>query len=173
MQFKLMPIGHVVTDATHEELRHRTAVSKIIIDRKYARGLRDLEGFSHLYVLFMLHETPKWKGKLMVHPRGRTDLKERGIFATRSPHRPNPIALTLVKLLSKRGRVLTLKGLDAYDGTPGLDLKPYDRHDSTPHPQVPLWWKKMEREGKRARCSQSTILAGRVHRAGRFGSKTR
>ena len=173
MQFKLMAIGRVVTDATHEELRHRTAVSKIIIDRKYSRGLKDLEGFSHLYVLFMLHETPKWKGKLMAHPRGRTDLKKRGIFATRSPHRPNPIALTLVKLLSKKGRVLTLKGLDAYDGTPVLDLKPYDKHDSTPHPQVPLWWKRIELESKRARCSQSTILAGRVHRAGRFGSKTR
>jgi len=173
MQFKLMPIGHVATDATHEELRHRTAVSKIIIDRKYARGLKDLEGFSHLYVLFMLHEAPKWKGNLMVHPRGRTDLKERGIFATRSPHRPNPIALTLVRLLSRRGRVLTVKGLDAYHSTPVLDLKPYDRHDSTPRPRVPPWWKKMEREGKRARRSQGTILDDQVHRAGRFGSKTR
>jgi tRNA-Thr(GGU) m(6)t(6)A37 methyltransferase TsaA len=173
MQFKLTPIGHVVTDATHEELRHRTAVSKIIIDRKYARGLRDLEGFSHLYVLFFLHEAPKWKGRLSVHPRGRADLRERGIFSTRSPHRPNPIALTLVKLLSRRGRVLKVKGLDAYDGTPVLDLKPYDKHDSTPHHRVPPWWKKMERKGKRARCSQSTIQGDRVHRPGRFGSKTR
>jgi tRNA-Thr(GGU) m(6)t(6)A37 methyltransferase TsaA len=173
LQLKLMPIGHVETDVSHEELRHRTAVSKIIIDRKYAEGLRDLEGFSHLYVLFFLHEAPKWKGKLSVHPRGRTDLKERGIFATRSPHRPNPIALTLVKLLSRRGRVLTVKGLDAYHGTPVLDLKPYDRLDSPPRLRVPPWWKKMELEGKRARCSQSTILDDRVHRAGRFGSKTR
>ena len=173
MQFSFMPIGHVMTDANHEELRHRTALSKIVIDRKYARGLKDLEGFSHAYVLFLLHEAPKWKGNLMVHPRGRTDIKERGIFATRSPHRPNPIALTLVKLLSKRGRVLTVKGLDAYDGTPVLDLKPYDRHDSTPRPRVPLWWKKLERESKLARRSQDTRLVERVHRAGRFGSRTR
>jgi len=149
MQFKLVPIGHVVTDATHEELRHRTAVSKIIIDRKYVRGLKDLEGFSHLYVLFMLHEAPKWKGNLMVHIRGRTDLKERGIFATRSPHRPNPIGLTLVKLLSRRGSTLTVRGLDAYDGTPVLDLKPYDEEDSTPRPRVPRWWRELERESKR------------------------
>jgi tRNA-Thr(GGU) m(6)t(6)A37 methyltransferase TsaA len=149
MQFKLMPIGHVVTDASHEELRHRTAVSKIIIDRKYARGLRDLEGFSHLYVLFFLHEAPKWKGKLSVHPRGRIDLSERGIFATRSPHRPNPIGLTLVKLLSRRGRTLTVRGLDAYDSTPVLDIKPYDEEDSTPRPRVPRWWRELKRESKR------------------------
>jgi len=149
MQFKLMPIGHVVTDASHEELRHRTVVSKIIIDRKYAKGLRDLEGFSHLYVLFFLHEGPKWKGKLSVHPRGRIDLSERGIFATRSPHRPNPIGLTLVKLLSRRGRTLTVRGLDAYDGTPVLDIKPYDEEDSTPRPRVPRWWRELKRESKR------------------------
>lgn len=173
MQFKLMSIGHVVTDASHEELRHRVAVSKIVIDRKFAGGLNGLQGFSHIYVLFLLHEAPKWKGSLMVHPKGRTDINQTGVFATRSPHRPNPIALTLVKLLSKRGRILAVKGLDAYDGTPVLDLKPYDRHDSAPRPRVPLWWKKLEHESKRARCSQNTRSAQRVHRAGRFGSKTR
>ena len=173
MQFKLMPIGHVVTDATHEELRHRTAVSKIIIDRKYARGLKDLEGFSHLDVLLMLHEAPRWKGNLMVHPRGRTDLKERGIFATRSPHRPNPIALTLVKLLSKRGRVLTVEGLDAYNGTPVLDLKPYDRLDITPNFRVPLWWKKLQRENRRGECAHNAEPSRRVQRRGKLGSRTR
>jgi tRNA (Thr-GGU) A37 N-methylase len=124
-------------------------------------------------VLFLLHETPKWKGSLTVHPRGRTDINKTGVFATRSPHRPNPIALTLVKLLRKRGRVLTVKGLDAYDGTPVLDLKPYDRYDSTPHPRVPLWWKKLEHESRCASRSQNARSTGRVHRAGRFGSKTR
>ena len=173
MQFKLMSIGYVATDASHEELRHRVAVSKIVIDRKFAGGLNGLQGFSHIYVLFLLHEAPKWKGSLMVHPKGRTDISKTGVFATRSPHRPNPIALTLVKLLSKRGRVLTVKGLDAYDGTPVLDLKPYDRHDSTPRPRVPLWWKKLEHESKRARGWQEMRSSERVHRAGRLGSKTR
>ena len=173
MQFSLMPIGYVITNAGHEELRHRVAVSKIIIDPKFAKGLKDLEGFSHMYVLFLLHEAPKWRGNLMVHPRGRSDLEERGVFATRSPHRPNPIALTLVRLLSKRGRVLTVKGLDAYDGSPVLDLKPYDRHDSTPRPRVPFWWNKLERESKCGRRSQSITSAEQVHRTGRLGSKTR
>jgi tRNA-Thr(GGU) m(6)t(6)A37 methyltransferase TsaA len=173
MRFSLMSIGHVATDASHEELRHRATVSKIVIDRKFAGGLRGLQGFSHIYVLFLLHEAPKWKGNLTVHPRGRADIDETGVFATRSPHRPNPIALTLVKLLRKRGRVLTVKGLDAYDGTPVLDLKPYDRRDSAPRPRVPLWWKKLEHGSRRRRRGRNTKLAQLVHRAGRFGSKTR
>jgi tRNA-Thr(GGU) m(6)t(6)A37 methyltransferase TsaA len=173
MQSKFIPIGHIVTDASHEDLRHGVAVSKIMIDRKFASGLKGLEGFSHLYVLFLLHEAPRWKGNLMVHPRGRRDINKTGVFATRSPHRPNPIALTLVKLLSKRGRVLTVKGLDAYDGTPVLDLKPYDKRDSASRPRVPLWWKRLERESKRARGLQDSRLAQRVHRAGRLACKTR
>ena len=173
MQFRLGSIGHVVTDASHDELRHKLAVSKIVIDRKFAGGLKGLEDYSHLYVLFLLDEAPKWSGALMVHPRGRTDVKKMGVFATRSPHRPNPIALTLVKLLSKKGRTLTVKGLDAYDGTPILDLKPYDRRDSVPRLRVPLWWKKLERESKRARRAQDTGSSNRAHRRGRLGSKTR
>jgi len=173
MQFKLRPIGHVETGASHEALRHRVAVSKIVIDRGFVGGLKGLEGFSHFYVLFLLHEAPDWRGKLTLHPRGRTDIKKAGIFATRSPHRPNPIGLTLVKLLGKKGRILTVKGLDAYDGTPVLDLKPYDRHDSTPRPRVPVWWKKLERESNRARSLQDTQSSKRAHRVGRLGSRTR
>lgn len=90
---------------------------------------------------------------MKVHPRGRVDIEEVGVFATRSPHRPNPIGLTLVKLLSKKGRTLTVRGLDAYDGTPVLDIKPYDRRDTTRQFRVPAWWRKLEREDKRARRS--------------------
>jgi tRNA-Thr(GGU) m(6)t(6)A37 methyltransferase TsaA len=153
MPLKLQPIGHVITNASHEALRHQSATSKIVIDRKFARGLEGLEDFSHIYVLFWLHEMPRPSHRLKVHPRGRVDIEKVGVFATRSPHRPNPIGLTLVKLLSKKGRTLTVRGLDAYDGTPVLDIKPYDRRDSTPRPRVPAWWKKLEREGKRARRS--------------------
>lgn len=153
MHLRMRPIGYVTTDATHEQLRHRTAVSKIVVDQRFARGLEGLEGFSHLYVLFWLHEMPKRSQKLKVRPQGREDIGKVGIFASRSPHRPNPIGLTLVKLLNKRGRTLTVRGLDAYDGTPVLDLKPHDKHDSTPEPKVPAWWKKLERDNKRARLA--------------------
>ncbi len=140
-----------MTNASHEELRQGAAVSKIVIDGKFSRGLEGVEDFSHLYVLFWLHEMPKQSQALRVHPRGRPDIKKVGIFATRSPHRPNPIGLTLVKLLRKSGRTLTVKGLDAYDGTPVLDLKPHDKRDCAPRPRVPAWWKKLERESKCAR----------------------
>ena len=153
MPLKLQSIGHVITNASHEALRHQTAVSKIVIDRKFARGLEGLEDFSHIYVLFWLHEMPLPSHRLRVHPRGRLDIEKVGVFAARSPHRPNPIGLTLVKLLSKKGRILTVRGLDAYDGTPVLDIKPYDTRDSTPRPRVPAWWRKLERESKRARRS--------------------
>ena len=173
MQFKLRPIGHVETDANHEALRHRLAVSRIIIDGKFAAGLKRLQGFSHFYVLFLLHEAPKWGGWLTVHPKGRLDLGKVGVFATRSPHRPNPIGLTLVKLLSRKGRILKVKGLDAYDGTPVIDLKPYDSHDSAPRARVPLWLKKLERESKHAECLNHRRSSRSAHRVGRFGSRTR
>lgn len=153
MPLKLRPIGHVFTNASHEALRHQSAISKIVIDRKFARGLEGLEDFSHICVLFWLHDIPKPSHRLKVHPRGRVDIEEVGVFATRSPHRPNPIGLTLVKLLSKKGRTLTVRGLDAYDGTPVLDIKPYDRRDTTRRFRVPAWWRKLEREDKRARRS--------------------
>ena len=149
MPLKLRPIGHVRTSASHEALRHGSAVSKIVIDPRFAKGLEGLEDFSHVYVLFWLHNAPRWSKKLKVHPRGRVDVEKVGVFATRSPHRPNPIGLTLARLLAKRGRTLTVKGLDAYDGTPVLDLKPHDARDSTPRPRVPKWWRELKREGQR------------------------
>ena len=150
MNPKLRPIGYVITRASHEELRHGTAISQIVIDKRFARGLEGLEKFSHAYVLFWLHEIPMRSRKLKVHPQGRADISKVGVFATRSPHRPNPLGLTLVRLLSKRGRTLTVKGLDAYDDTPVLDLKPYDKRDSASRPKVPNWWKRLERERMRA-----------------------
>lgn len=146
----MRPIGHVITDADYEELRDGSAVSKIVIDRKFAGGLDGLEGFSHVYVLFWLHERPGSSPALRVHPRGRQDIEKVGVFATRSPDRPNPIGLTLAKLLSRRGNVLTVRGLDAYDGTPVLDLKPYDKRQIVPKPRIPSWCRKLERQSERA-----------------------
>ena len=172
MPLKLRPIGHVRTSASHEALRHGSAVSKIVIDPRFAKGLEGLEGFSHVYVLFWLHDVPEWSNRLKVHPRGRADVEKVGVFATRSPHRPNPIGLTLVRLLNRRGRILSVKGLDAYDGTPVLDIKPHDRRDSTPRPRVPRWWKELNRGRKRA-CQAVHVQTGRrTHAAGRYASKT-
>jgi tRNA (Thr-GGU) A37 N-methylase len=71
-----------------------------------------------------------------------------GIFATRTNHRPNPIGLTLVELLKMDGTVLTVRGLDAYNGTPVLDIKPYDQWDQNLDARVPQWRKKLDEEKK-------------------------
>ncbi len=71
-----------------------------------------------------------------------------GVLATRAPHRPNPIGLSLVELVERRGNILKVRGLDALDGSPVLDLKPYDKWDSAEHVRVPEWWTKLERERK-------------------------
>ncbi|HEV8246222.1 MAG TPA: tRNA (N6-threonylcarbamoyladenosine(37)-N6)-methyltransferase TrmO [Polyangiaceae bacterium] len=87
----------------------------------YEHALLDLEQWSHLWVLFWFHLNQGWRPKVLP-PRGR---KRRGLFATRAPHRPNPIGLSVVKLERVSGLVLEVSGLDMLDGTPVLDLKPY------------------------------------------------
>lgn len=92
----------------------------------FAPGLKDIDGFSHLIVLFVFHRSGP--GKLRVTPPFQT--RPRGVFSTRSPHRPNPIGLTVVRLRGRRGNVLRVSGIDMLDGTPVLDIKPYTDKDS-------------------------------------------
>lgn len=86
-----------------------------------ADGLTDIEGFSHLYVIWVFDRAEGYE--LVAHPP--TDDRPHGVFATRSPYRPNPIALTVVQLLSRDGARLHVRGIDMLDGTPILDIKPY------------------------------------------------
>jgi tRNA-Thr(GGU) m(6)t(6)A37 methyltransferase TsaA len=88
----------------------------------------------------------KDKKALKVHPRGRMDLPLVGLFATRTPLRPNPVGLALVELLKRRENVLVVQGLDAFDGTPVLDLKPYDNWDAVVNIRIPEWRRKLELE---------------------------
>jgi tRNA (adenine37-N6)-methyltransferase len=94
-----------------------------------AAGLDGLEGFSHIIVIFQFHKAGG--AKLRVTPPGETE--PRGVFATRSPHRPNPLGLSVLRLLGRRGPVLEVSGLDLIDGTPVLDIKPYTRRDRKSH----------------------------------------
>ena len=143
----LEPIGFVQTKAIGDEIRDKNVVSKIVIREKYIEALNGIKEFSHLFVLFWLHEIPISDRIVMkVHPRGRNDMPLVGVFATRSPHRPNPIGLTRVKLLEIEGKLLTVQGLDAYHGTPVLDLKPFDSWDTTENFKVADWWIKLEQE---------------------------
>jgi tRNA-Thr(GGU) m(6)t(6)A37 methyltransferase TsaA len=93
----------------------------IVVRHGYQNLLRDLDGFSHVWVIAWLHVARGWN-ELVVPPR---DTQKRGLFATRAPHRPNPIAISAVELLGIERRVLRIGAHDLLDGTPVLDIKPY------------------------------------------------
>jgi tRNA-Thr(GGU) m(6)t(6)A37 methyltransferase TsaA len=140
----LNPIGYVKTFAEGEEVKDKSVYSQIIIRDDLVDGLSGISGFSHLFILFYLNQvTVKQRETLKVHPRGRQDMPLTGVFATRTMLRPNPIGLTLVELVKVEVNVLTIKGLDAYNGTPVLDIKPYDFWDVAENAKVPDWWKKL------------------------------
>ena len=143
----LEPVGFVKTKAVGKEVRDKKVISQIIFREDLTEALTGVEDFSHLFVLFWLHEMSEQDKRILkVYPRGRDDMPLLGIFATRTPHRPNPIGLTRVKLISIKGNIVTVQGLDAFDGTPILDIKPFDSWDSTEDFKVPEWWKKLEKE---------------------------
>lgn len=88
---------------------------------EYAEGLRDLEGYSHIYLIFCFHRASS--PRLVVKPFLQD--VERGVFSTRAPCRPNPLGLSIVRLLSREGNTLHISSVDILDGTPLLDIKPY------------------------------------------------
>jgi tRNA-Thr(GGU) m(6)t(6)A37 methyltransferase TsaA len=143
----LQPIGYVKTSAVGNDVKDRNFISKIELRKDLAQALDGLVEFSHIFVLFYLNQvTDKEHLPLKVHPRGRMDLPLVGIYATRTNLRPNQIGVTVVELIKIDGTTLTVRGLDAYDGTPVLDVKPYDSWDSKTGVQVPDWRKKLEEE---------------------------
>jgi tRNA-Thr(GGU) m(6)t(6)A37 methyltransferase TsaA len=94
---------------------------EVVLDEKYAEGLKDLDGFSHIYLIFHFHKVRRTE--LSVVPY--MDTVKRGVFATRSPLRPSHIGLSIVELVSVDGNRLKVRGLDILDGTPLLDIKPF------------------------------------------------
>ena len=123
-------------------------VAELHLEPAFAPGLRGIEGFSHALVVFWMHHaTFEPAADLVRRPRGRDDLPETGIFAQRAKHRPNPIGITAVRILGSDGNVLRVRGLDAIDGTPVLDIKPYvpvfDRVDGA---TTPAWLDEIMRD---------------------------
>lgn len=100
--------------------RHH-AEGSIEVLREFEPGLADIEGFSHLFILWVFDRSQDFS--LTAHPP--SDNRDHGVFATRSPRRPNPIGLTVVELLGREGAILYVRGVDMLDGTPVLDIKPY------------------------------------------------
>ena len=125
--FKFQPIGFVHSSFTDTKqipkgpgARH-DAEGTLELLPEFAEGLADIEGFSHLYVLWVFDRAEGFD--LTAHPP--IDDRPHGVFATRSPRRPNPIGLTVVRLLRREGARLHVRGLDMLDGSPIVDLKPY------------------------------------------------
>jgi len=117
-------IGHVENDfdAPTAADRLRSADSRIVLDPALTEGLQGLEPGQQVMVLFHFHLSQGFD--LLQHPRGDKSRPRRGVFGLRSPRRPNPIGVTVVELVAVEGNVLRVRGLDAINGTPVLDLKP-------------------------------------------------
>lgn len=101
---------------------HRSEqICQIEVFKEFEEGLQDIEGFSHIIVIYWFHKS---RGYHLLVKTPWDDIPH-GLFATRSPHRPCPLGLTVVKLVARKENILKVKGLDAIDGTPLLDIKPY------------------------------------------------
>lgn len=124
-----------------EPIRHdwHTVISEIIVNEDLQEALSRIEEFSHIIVLYCMHKvSPSQRSVMEIHPRGEQNLPLVGGLASRSAARPNPIGVATVKLLERRDNVLKVIGLDAIDGTPILDIKPYIP-DSPAEVQTPSW----------------------------------
>jgi tRNA-Thr(GGU) m(6)t(6)A37 methyltransferase TsaA len=126
MEFIMRSIGVIHSpftekDQTPIQASRSQAIGTVEVNPEFAEGLQDLEGFSHVFLLYAFHNSNSYT--LRVKPF--LDNQERGLFATRYPYRPNPIGLSIVRLVTMQGTTLTIEGVDVLDGTPLLDIKPY------------------------------------------------
>lgn len=119
----------------------REMQSTIVVFDEYAAGLAGIEQYSHLFVLFWLDRATVPE-PLLAHPRGDRSLPLTGVFAARGRNHPNAIGLAVVELIGRHDNSLEVRRLDAFDGTPVLDIKPYDDYDVFPQPKVPDWFRR-------------------------------
>ncbi len=146
----IVPIGYVRTDLAESEIKGNRSkvVSEIEILKEYEDGLRGLEEYTHLIIVFWMNQTPEEERQILtVRPWNDPDSPEVGVFAIRRRTRPNPIGISIVELKSVKDNVLTVKGLDALNSTPILDIKSYDFADRPDNIRVPDWW--IERKAHR------------------------
>lgn len=123
------------------------SISELVIDAGLDGILDGIEDFSHIMVLYWAHLAPvKRRSVTKVRPIGNKNFPLVGVFATHSPVRPNPVLATVVNLIERRGNVLKVTGLDALDGSPILDIKPYQPYQEPKDTRVPDWMKKIHDE---------------------------
>lgn len=139
---RLRPVGIVrngILSPTHSAFDQ--VISEIRVREDLSEALDGLEDYSHVIVITWMDQVSDEKRSIRkLHPKDRRDLPLVGVFATRTQYRPNPIGLKAVRLLSRNDNVLRVEGLDAIDGTPVLDIKPYSpRQDLIPEAVGPEW----------------------------------
>lgn len=122
---EMSPIGVVRRTSAEENERDRDLLCEIVLVDDLAPALDRLDEWSHIYVIYWLNRVEHAEGPVAHFPSREEESPPLGIFATRAPIHPNPIGLTLVELIRRERNVIVVRGLDAYDGTPVLDLKPY------------------------------------------------
>jgi len=126
MEIKMEPIGIIYSPFTEKsetpiQAVRSQAIGRVEVNPQYSDGLKDIEGFSHIILLYAFHESSGYE--LQIKPFLDNNL--RGLFATRYPYRPNPIGLSVVRLLKHEDNILEIEGVDVLNGTPLLDIKPY------------------------------------------------
>ncbi len=152
MEISFKPIGVVHTPKSDDEVRNAVKGVEGIVEvfQEFSEGLEGIDGFSHIILIAYLHKVSNLRKTLKVRPRkwlrlgiDLGEVPEVGVFATDSPVRPNPIALTIVKLKKREGRFLYVEGLDLFDGTPVLDIKPYTLSRHVKDITVPEWYRNL------------------------------
>ncbi len=147
MTIQMNPIGTIANGVLYgtKDIRWESVISRVALSPEWVDGLDGIEEFSHIIVIFCLDRARDDRPmRLKTHPMGMKELPEVGIFCTRTPARPNGIATTTVKLLHREGNTLTVEGLDAYNDTPVLDIKPYlPRGDSVAEAKVADWVRRL------------------------------
>ena len=128
--------------------RNQQVISELVINNNLAGILDGIEDFSHLLVLYWAHRVPpEGRSLIKAHPMGRKDLPLVGIFSTCSPARPNTICATVVRLMKRQENTLTVEGLDALDGSPIVDIKPYNpSYYATGDVKIADWMERIHRE---------------------------
>jgi tRNA (adenine37-N6)-methyltransferase len=150
MEIRFKPIGVIHTKGSDNEVREKGAqVGELEIFPEFQEGLEGIDGYSHLFVIAYFDRLrPEQVGPLKVKPRGLLkrgftieELPLLGVFALDSPTRPNPMGLTLVRLIKREGNRIHVKGLDFFDGTPILDIKGYRPQYHTDDYTLPEWFR--------------------------------
>ena len=124
-RIELNPIGFVRRSSADGEVKDRRLVSEVVLNNNLTKALDGIDEWSHIYIIYWLNKVVPNEEPILHFPSAEPESPPLGILATRAPIRPNPIGLTLVELIKREKNVIHVRGLDAYDGTPVLDIKPY------------------------------------------------